>query len=172
MKPLKRIAITGPESSGKTWLARKLAGHYHTVAVPEFAVEYLSEYGPAYTLRDIENIAKGQLQLEAYYAEKAEKVLFCDTDLIVCKIWSQVVFKSVPGWIESQVKHHRYDLYLLCAPDLPWQPGPFRENPEDRDYLFELYQQELENHGFPFAIVRGKGNERLENAVKFVETLL
>ncbi|NOX85440.1 MAG: ATP-binding protein [Chlorobi bacterium] len=172
LKPLKRIAITGPESTGKTWLAQNLARRYHTVAVPEFSVEYLSEHGPAYTLEDIVNIAKGQLSLEEQYAAKANRLLFCDTDLIVCKIWSEVVFKKVPEWIDKMVRQHRYDLYLLCSPDVAWQPGPFRENPEDRDYLFDLYETELVTRGFPYAIISGEGKERLENAVKFVEEII
>jgi len=171
LKQLKRIAITGPESTGKTWLAKNLAEYFDSIFVPEYAVEYLSENGPAYTLKDIENIAKGQLALEEQYAEKAGRLLFCDTDLLVCKIWSEVVFKKVPEWIERETKQHRYDLCLLCFPDVRWQPGPFRENPEDRDYLFDLYETEMITHGFPYAIIKGQGNERLENAVKFVKEI-
>ncbi len=172
MKPIKRIAITGPESTGKTWLAKNLAAYFHTVYVPEYAVEYLLEHGPAYTLKDIENIAKGQLELEEQYVQKAGGLLFCDTDLLVCKIWSEMVFKKVPEWIEKMMTEHRYDLYLLCFPDIQWQPGPFRENPEDRKYLFDLYEAELKNHGFRYATIKGQGNERLENAVKFVKEII
>jgi len=171
LKQLKRIAITGPESTGKTWLAKNLAEYFNTVFVPEYAVEYLSEHGPAYTLIDIVNIAKGQLESEARYAENARRLLFCDTDMLVCKIWSEVVFKKVPQFIEKMMTTHRYDLSLLCYPDIPWQPGAFRENPKDRDYLFHLYETELIRLGLQYAIIKGEGNERLENAVQFVKAM-
>ena len=169
---LKRVSITGPESTGKTWLAQQLAAYYQTVAVPEYAVSYLSEHGDKYDLQDITAIAKGQVLLENNYIEKASGVLFCDTDPLVCKVWAEVVFGKVPDKIKELVKQHHYDLYLLCAPDIDWQPGPFRENPEDRDYLFRLYRQELEKNNFPYAVVRGTGDQRLKNAVNFVKKIL
>ncbi len=169
---LKRIAITGPESTGKTWLAQKLAAYYHTVAVPEYAVAYLEEHGSKYGPDDIVAIAKGQVALEESYREKANSFLFCDTDPLVCKIWAKVVFGDVPEEIETLVKQHPYDLYLLCAPDIDWQPGPFRENPDDRDFLFRLYEKELKANSFPYAVVKGSGDQRLKNAVNFVEELL
>jgi len=169
---LKRVSITGPESTGKTWLAQKLAAHYQTVAVPEYALEYLSKHGAQYQPEDIVEIAKGQLALEDFYAKKTSRILFCDTDLIVCRIWSQVVFNHVPAWIEEMIVKNRYDLYLLCMPDIAWQPGPFRENPDNREYLFRLYEQELRERGFRYAVVTGTGDQRLKNAVNFVEELL
>ncbi len=169
---LKRIAITGPECTGKSWLAKQLSDYYHTVWVPEYSVEYLQQKGTDYSLDDILKIARGQLSAEDKLAAKAKGFLFCDTDLIVNKIWSKIVFDEVHEWIDSMVIEHRYDLYLLCYPDLEWQPSPFRENPTNREYLFGLYEDELKNQGFPYRIVTGLGDERLKNAVNFVDKLL
>ena len=169
---LKRISITGPESTGKTWLAQRLAAYYQTIAVPEYALKYLSEHSGKYGLDDITAIAEGQVALEEDYRKRASKIMFCDTDPVVCKIWAKVVFGKVPDEIEVLVKQHRYDLYLLCTPDIDWQPGPFRENPDDRDYLFRLYEEELRANRFPYAVVKGTGDQRLKNAVNFVEELL
>ncbi len=172
MKPLKRIAITGPESTGKTWLAQHLASHYQTVYVPEYAVEYLKKNGPDYNQEDIVNIAKGQLKQENELVEKSKRLLFCDTDLMVTKIWSKVVFGSVPRWIEQKVKEHQYDLYLLCYPDIEWEYAPFRQNPDDRDYLFGLYEEEMQKQHFNYRIIKGHGNQRLKNAINFVDELI
>lgn len=169
---LKRISITGPECTGKTWLAKKLSTHYNTDWVPEYAVEYLQKKGSEYNPDDILKIAKGQLYAEEIKAKEAKDFLFCDTDLIVNKIWSQVVFKQTPDWINEMVKKHQYDLYLLCFPDIEWRPGLFRENPSDRHRLFSIYEIELQRNDFNFRVVRGEGKLRFENALKFVEELM
>jgi NadR type nicotinamide-nucleotide adenylyltransferase len=169
---LKRISITGPECTGKTWLAKRLSTYYKTTWVPEYAVEYLQKKGAEYNREDILKIAKGQLYDEELKAKEAEGILFCDTDLIVNKIWSQVVFKEVPEWISDKVKKHQYDLYLLCFPDIEWRPSPFRENPTDRHRIFSIYEIELQRNEFNYRVVKGEGESRFENAVKFVEELL
>ncbi len=169
---LKRIAITGPESTGKTRLAKELAAYFHTNRVPEFSRSYLPQLERKYTAGDILAIAKGQLENEERVAGKTKGLLFCDTDFTVTKIWAEVVFGACPRWIDEQFEEHVYDLYLLCYPDLPWEPDPLRENPHDRLRLFGLYRKALEEKGFNFAVVSGEGRERLKNAVNFVESLM
>ncbi len=168
---LKRIAITGPESTGKTQLAEDLASYFRANRVPEFAREYFEGKQGDYTIEDILAIAKGQLAEEEKLAANTTGILFCDTDITVTKIWSQVVFDNCPDWISEMFVQHRYDLYLLCYPDLEWEDDPLRENPTDRLSLFELYQEELEKAGFNYAVVKGRGEQRLENAINFVKRL-
>ena len=167
----KRIAITGPESSGKTRLAKNLALHFKTNWVSEFAREYLEGLQVKYTIEDILSIAKGQLDKENKIAVQTAGLLFCDTDLTVTKIWGQVVFNTCPEWIEEMFVQHRYDLYLLCYPDVEWEADSLRENPTDRLFLFERYKEELDKAGFNYAVVKGRGDERLENAINFVKRL-
>ena len=172
IKLLKHIAITGPECTGKTWLAKKLASHYNTVWVPEYSVEYLQKKGSVYDQTDILNIAKGQLFSEEKLAEQANNFLFCDTDILVSKIWSKVVFGEVPEWIDKMFTEHKYDLYLLAFPDIEWQPGAFRESPENRDLLFDLYEKELVDQRAEYRIIKDDGEQRFLNAVNFVNELL
>jgi len=169
---LKRVSVTGPESTGKTQLAEWLAGHYQTKWIPEYAREYLAKHGPDYTLADVVAIARGQLKRENTTAENTRKILFCDTDLLVTKIWCEVVFDLCPEWIEQQFHTHQYDLYLLCYPDIPWEPDPLRENPDNRKELFELYLKTLKDYKLPFQVVKGSGNVRFENARTFVDEIL
>ena len=169
---LKRIAITGPESTGKTWLAKKLATHYNGNIVNEYARKYFSDKEYKYTVDELITIAKRQIANEEGIAKFSNNLLFCDTDLIVMKIWSKVVFNYVPEWIEKQVREHIYDLYLLCYPDIVWKPDSLRNNSHDRQYLFELYVNELEHNNLNYRIVKGIDDQRIENAVSFVNELM
>jgi NadR type nicotinamide-nucleotide adenylyltransferase len=166
---IRKIAITGPESTGKSILAEQLAFHFHTAWVPEYAREYLENIGRPYEEKDILSIAKGQLASEAAYMKSADKYLFCDTELLVTKIWSEVKYNRCDHWIRETIEQHRYDLYLLCDIDLPWEYDPMREHPDKRQYLYDLYYNELNNRRFPFAVIRGTGAGRLPFAVKTIE---
>ena len=166
---IRKIAITGPESTGKSMLAEQLAAHYHTVWVPEYAREYLEKLGKPYEEKDILLIARGQLDHEAVLMKMATGYLFCDTELLVTKIWSEVKYNRCDPWILHAAENHRYDLYLLCDIDLPWQYDPLREHPDQRQFLFDLYFNELKNRQFPFAVVNGTGTDRLQNALKTIK---
>jgi len=169
---LKRVAITGPESTGKTWLAKYLATSYYTNMVDEYAREYFQNRKYEYVESDLVDIAIGQIEKEEHIASISDKILFCDTDLIVIKVWSKVVFGKVPDWIEQQLKEHVYDLYLLCYPDLEWEPDPLRSNPDNRQYIYSLFVNELELNNFNYRIVTDKGERRFKNAINFVNELL
>lgn len=167
----KKIAITGPESTGKSWLTEKLANYYQTIWVPEFAREYLEKYGLKYSIDDLEKIAEGQLNNTLHAEKGSSKIIFCDTELVVLKIWSEVVFNKCPAFIVEMLSQQQFDLYLLCYPDLLWEFHPMRENPDNREYLFSLYEKELKRYNFNYRIVKGSGDERLQNAITFVEEI-
>lgn len=166
---MKRVAITGPESTGKSSLARELARVFNTVWVPEFARDYLEQLGRPYGESDILKIAEGQLHAEEQYLLEANQIVFCDTDFLVTWIWSQVKYGRCDSWIEKKLSEHRYDLYLLCNIDLPWEFDPLREHPDKRLMLFDLYHKELTQRGFPFAVVSGEGAARTAMAVDLVK---
>jgi len=166
---IRKIAITGPESTGKSMLAEQLARHYQTIWVPEYAREYLELLGKPYEEKDILFIAQGQLAAEESKLIHAGNFLICDTELLVTKIWSEVKYGRCNPWILDAIETHPYDLYLLCDVDLPWEYDPLREHPEQRQYLFDLYYNELKNRNFPFEVVRGTGPDRLKNALSIIE---
>ena len=168
---MKRIAITGPESTGKSTLAGQLAEYYQTIWVPEFARDYIAELNHQYTLQDLENISRGQLELIAQAEAKNPEYLIADTELLVLKIWSENAFGSCPAWILDELKKQRFDLYLLMNIDLPWEPDPQREHPHLRQYFFDLYKKELEQLNFPYHIISGSDQERLQAAINAVEAV-
>jgi len=166
---IRKIAITGPESTGKSLLAEQLAHHYKTVWVPEYARTYLEKLNHPYQETDIIKIAKGQIREELLRQNQASRFLFCDTEIVVVKIWSEVKYNRCHPWILKMIENHRYDLFLLCDIDLPWEPDPLREHPDKRKFLFDLYHQELSGRKFPFYIVTGEGESRKSNAISFIE---
>lgn len=166
-----RISITGPESTGKSWLARRLAEHFQTRWVPEYARKYLENINRPYTYDDILVIAKTQLKEENSAAKNTE-LLFCDTDFCVTRIWCNVKYGKCHKWITASLEVNNYNLYLLCDIDLPWQYDPLREHPEMRSELFGMYRDLLQEHQFNYRIVNGTGEERLQNAIVFVDEYL
>ncbi|WP_348943621.1 ATP-binding protein [Chitinibacter sp. FCG-7] len=165
----RKIAIVGPESCGKTSLARALARELQAPWVPEFSRPWFAaQRRTAYSMDDIIAIAHGQLALEQQLATGADW-LVCDTSVLVCVIWAQVRFGECPAELAQLWRPQDYQLHLLTAADLPWQPDPLRENPLDRDALLTRYQTALEQTQAPFALVTGVGEARWQNAKQAVQ---
>lgn len=169
----KKIAIIGPESSGKTTLSLELASRLNAVHVPEFARQYLEERGPEYSFEDLLKIAEGQLLAEEeaehqILASDTSKCIVMDTDLQVIRIWSEIVFQKCDSKILSAIARKSCDFYLLTYPDLPWMRDPFREDEDVRKRIriFHHYQDSLLNQRVPFAIVRGEGKQRTDAAIQ------
>ena len=166
---MRKVVITGPESSGKTTLAKSMADHFQVPWVSEFAREYLNGLDRPYEEKDLLAIARGQIKQENEAASTSPRVLICDTSLMVLKIWSEYRYGRCHPWILEQIERRPVDLYLLCSPDIPWEPDPQRENPNDRDELFKLYQRALLNQ--PTRIICGDRQERFVLAVNNIDHL-
>ncbi len=169
--PVYKIAITGPESTGKSTLARTLAHHYHTVWVEEYARQYLDQLGRPYKESDLLTIAFEQIKNEQKKEEKARRFIFCDTEPIVLKIWSQYKYQRVAEKILEINKKAHYHHYLLMNIDLPWVFDPLREHPDRRSSFFKWFVRELEEKNAPFSIISGTENERIKNAIETIDRL-
>ena len=169
----KRILILGPESTGKSTLAEKLARHFAEPWVPEVAREYLEKLDRPYAYEDLLQIGKQQMRTEDELAMQANNYLFCDTDLRVIQVWSQHRYGKVDPWVLEELARRTYDLILLCAPDLPWQADPLREHPEleMRQQFFEVYQQLSQASGIPWILISGDTDKRLSTAIQTVDSL-
>lgn len=173
MSQIKKIAIVGGESTGKSTLCEELAMHFQTVFVPEFARLYLEKLNRPYIESDLLSIAKGQIKLEDEMIQNAKQYLFCDTDMHVLKVWSEHAYHHCDPFIKNQLTMREYDAYIITSPDLPWHPDPLREhpNPTDRNYFFNLYTKLIKLKKKPFQIIEGNNKERLLTSIKFIETL-
>lgn len=168
---MRKIVISGPESTGKTTLSEALALELNAILIPEHARCYIEGLSRPYTFSDVEVIAKYQMHEEMkMMALYPNEIIIMDTWLIITKVWFDVVFGRIPEWIESHIASTNIDLFLICAPDLPWIADPVRENGgEMRQKLFERYCNEIENYGFSYEIVMGSGEIRVQNALKLIK---
>lgn len=142
-----KIALIGPESTGKSSLSRLLSEHYNSPFVPEYAREYLEQKGSEYTYEDVVSIAKKQIEDELFYEQSDKQTsdyVFFDTELIITKVWFLYCYEEVPSIVTEQMDKGFFDLYLLCAPDLPWEPDPLREHGDDREFFYDWYKKEIE----------------------------
>jgi nicotinamide riboside kinase len=160
------LVITGPESSGKTTLATQLADYWKTPLVAEASRDYLKGKD-SYQQCDLLEIAKQQHKQEQTVLSLLPERIICDTDLLVIMIWSEVKYGHCDPWIystfENSVKQQtlsRY--YFLCDSNIPWKADPLRENPHNRDELFDLYLQKLKEYELDYRIVKGEPQERLQ----------
>lgn len=172
---MKKVVIIGPESTGKSTLCDQLAEHFKTDWVPEYAREFLLKNGTDYSYDDLLTIAKGQLALED---EKSQIInyksqIFIDTDMYVMKVWCEYVFGKCHDFILKEIVNRKYDLYLLCKPDLPWVKDELREYPdlETREKLYKIYKDILINQSTPWVEVSGDYDKRLKTAIQAVEQI-
>ncbi len=168
-----KIAILGPESTGKTELARNLAEYFDAEWVPEYAREYVEKLNEPYTYEDVCIIARKQIEQEKQFENQLtnKQFVFFDTDLIITKVWLEFKYKIVPDFLTERLKPSFFDLYLLCAPDLPWEPDAVREHGNDREFFFNWYKAEIEQTRKPYVIVSGIGNQRIQHAIEALTIL-
>jgi NadR type nicotinamide-nucleotide adenylyltransferase len=167
---IKKILILGPESTGKSSLAKDLSTHFSEPWATEFSRQYLENLGRDYDFDDLSTIAKGQLAAEDEAEKVAKEFLFCDTDLRVIHIWSAHRFGKTSPWILEEIATRVYDLILLTDIDMDWEPDPLREHPEPemRFYFFKKYLELAKSSGFPFEIISGSREERLKKAISAI----
>lgn len=167
---LKKIVVTGPESTGKTDLSQALSLKLNAALIPEYARSYVENIKRPYSYQDLEKIARYQIQQEKEWTETYGRgILLMDTWLIITKVWFEVVYGSFPEWIEDYISSSEIDLFLVCQTDLPWIADPVRENGgKMRNKLFDRYCNEIELHGFSYEIVEGYGEIRVQNALELL----
>jgi NadR type nicotinamide-nucleotide adenylyltransferase len=169
---VKKVAVIGPECTGKSDLSEFLANHYHTGWVPEYARGYLDNLVRPYEQHDLLTIAHGQMRLEDKYAKDCKDLMICDTNLYVIKVWSEFKFGNCHPEILQHIATRKYDLYLLTYIDLPWVADPQREHPDRREELYRIYFDEMKKQSVPCVEIKGTGDQRRHNAVEAIEKIV
>jgi NadR type nicotinamide-nucleotide adenylyltransferase len=169
-KKLVKLALVGPECSGKTTLAKALSEEWNEPFVEEYAREYLESLGRNYNQDDILDIAKGQLEREYQVAEQCNHFLICDTNTLVSKVWAEVRFGRAQNWIERQFLEKPYQLYILCGhKGIEWEYDDLRENPDDRQELYDHYRKALIRAGKRYIELEGTTEERIQKIKKVLK---
>ena len=167
----KKISVFGPESTGKTTLTKKLAAHFSGSLVPEYARGYLEAQNGSIGYEDMYNIARGQSILEELTEQDAKPFLFCDTDPLATKIWSQFLYDRCDPKIIEIAQKHCYHCTLLLDVDVPWVADEVRYLPTKGKAFFAACRAELSTAKRQFIIIRGSWDERWQQAKKAVEEL-
>jgi NadR type nicotinamide-nucleotide adenylyltransferase len=169
---LRRIAILGAESTGKTTLAKALAKAYGAVWAPEFLREYVDRRGELPQAADMDAIARGQIDREVRCAQRAEHLLFCDTTLLMTVVYNQYYLNQCPEWIIRKSRQSRYDLYFLAGTDIPWTPDSGqRDGPAAREDVQRLIIDELQNRDLQWTELSGPLRARLDTAGNAIDGL-
>lgn len=172
-----KAVLFGPESTGKTTLAERLASHFNTVWVEEYMREYLQkkwdEKKKLCEPHDLIPIARGQIKRENYLSTIANRILFCDTDLLELKVYSEAYYNGYvnPELLKAALNNW-YDIYFLTNIDVPWVPDDLRDKPHDREGMFRKFKSTLQFNKRPYVILQGDENERFELAVSTINELL
>lgn len=170
---LTKIAVVGPESTGKSTMAQHLARELQTVCVPEYARYYCQHLDRNYTLQDEVNMFHGQLALEeALIPLSNHGILVSDTTILTVKIWCDHLFSDIPEEIKNEIAHRHYDFYLLMDIDLPWEDDPLRDFPDQREHFREIWEKELQALHANYKVISGQGDERLKRGLDSVRDFL
>ncbi|WP_025127408.1 AAA family ATPase [Pseudomonas sp. PH1b] len=172
---MKTVVLTGPESSGKSWLAAELQAHFGGIQVGEYVRHFIDQQRRDTCLADIPEIARGQLAWEDQARAQRPELLILDTHLLSNLLWSQTLFGDCPSWLEAQLLARHYDLHLLLSPDdVAWSDDGQRCQPQlaERQAFFEATRLWLQQHRQPFRIIGGDWPARRQQAFEQIRQLL
>jgi len=170
-----KFALYGPSSTGKTTLSQQLAEYFDTVWAPEYAHDYLQnkleKTGKACEPEDLLAIAIGQTKLENDALLTANKYLFCDTSLLVTKVFSEIAYNFCDPILEKAARKHKYDLFFLTDIDRISKDDVLSDQPKDRETIFTAFKNALIENNKPFITLSGDAKYRLEKAKNIIQDL-
>lgn len=159
------ICLHGPESVGKTTIAKRLAAHFGGGLFDEYGRAYAETHGVMFTMRDLIEIAQNHdAGARVLLAEGADPLIL-DTDPLMTAVWADMLFGKRDPWFDAWT--NTADFYLLFDIDLPWVADGTRifGTQQLRQRFFDLSKAELERRGVRWALVSGQGDARFATAL-------
>jgi HTH-type transcriptional regulator, transcriptional repressor of NAD biosynthesis genes len=175
---IKKVVLIGPESSGKTTMAKLLSKHFDTQMVPEYARRYWEEINAykkskeIFTSYNLSHIAVGQMHLEDELIPESNKIAICDTDILLTKTWCDLYFGYSPKWMIDETYRRHGDIYLLMDIDFDWIDDGTREFKNERKLHFCRIISELNKRNLNYKLISGTIEERLQECIKKIESIM
>lgn len=172
---MKVLVLTGPESTGKSWLAGTLQAAFGGIVVGEYVRHFIEQTGRDTCYADVEQIARGQLQWEDQARAARPELLILDTHLLSNMLWSQELFAACPTWMESALLEREYHLHLLLSPNhVAWVDDGQRCQPElaQRQEFYRRCEHWLRLHRQPLRSIEGDWQQRQNQALQVVHQWL
>ena len=168
-----RVVITGAESTGKTTLAEQLAAHFEAPLSREFVRDFVELIDrPIYT-KDLEVIMEGQINYESEACKNSPRIVFHDTNLLSNRIYAEYYFKQQPRGLDSVLSLSKYDLYLFCQNEIPWQPdGDQRDSFQAREEIHQAFEKRLADCPVPVMKIKGNPENRFHLAISTIRECL
>lgn len=168
--PAWKICLHGPESTGKSVLAPKLACHFDTIWVPEYGRVHCELNGLELDAAGLTLIADTQRAMTEAALPMCNKRLIVDTDALTTAAWSIMLLGQAPETIPLKPDA---DHYLLFDVDVPWADDGTRYFPDDADRgrFMAACEEVLERSGARWTLISGAWDERFDKAVAAIEAL-
>jgi NadR type nicotinamide-nucleotide adenylyltransferase len=161
----KTICLHGPESTGKSTLAPRLARHFDTLYLPEYGRTYCEAFGLALTMADLLAIGRTHTAMTRATLRQCNRRLILDTDPLMTAAWAEMLFERSDPWFDTF--DETANLYLLLDIDMPWVDDGTRffGDPERRKKFFDCSRDQLERRGLPYAVISGTQQERFDRSI-------
>ncbi|HEX4682315.1 MAG TPA: ATP-binding protein [Gemmatimonadaceae bacterium] len=169
---MKRVVLTGSESTGKSTLAARLAAHYAAELVPEFVRTYAEQKDGGIDFRDHGPIARGQMALEDEHIARTRGLVIQDTDLLSTVVYCDHYFGRCPTWIVGAAAARKPDLYMVCEIDLPWIEDGVRDRGHMREEMQQLFRDAVAASGVPRVVITGDADARFAAATAAIDRLI
>lgn len=173
---MKKVCLIGPESTGKTTCAIKLAQELDTVFVPEYAKSVIEKQNGQFFYNNVEQVATAQVCSENALKHMVNKIMICDSDVITTMIWSDILFGKHPKILDTIAQSQKYDLTLLFSPDVAWVDDQHRQclpNAADSNIRWDFFykmEEKLKQLDRHYVVINGSYENRFEQSLQTIHS--
>lgn len=173
---LKKIAIVGTESCGKSTLTANLAQYFNTSFVAEYGRTYTDEIGGSNGILfhpDFLHIASQHRIDERTLSKTADKLLFVDSEAVVTQYYSHLYGEGHNDALDAFIFSQDYDLILYLEPDVPWvQDGTRHHGHDDERIQNNIALKKLfSDYDVEIISINGTYEERFDRCLQKINKL-